>query len=288
MFAQRLVTRHARALFAALFFTVPTAAFAHDSWLRPTDAAERADGHAQALYLSLTTGNRYPLGEFAVAPTSIVQAACRSLRKPSVPLRAQGVLPRSLVMRAAQGKGDNVALRSCWLELNAQDIEIEPPLVQVYLNEIRAPKAAREVWQRQLALGQTWRERYRKFARIELPLPSPESASAAQIAALRRPQNLGLEIVPVGSAPLAVGQPLLFQVLRDGKPLPDLSVELVSERNPLGVWQQSDAQGHLRHTLPFGGRWLLRATQLELPRMDEKKPAWKSRFVTLEFEAASL
>ena len=52
------------------------------------------------------------------------------------------------------------------------------------------------------------------------------------------------------------------------------------------MWQQSDAQGHLRHILPFGGRWLLRASQLDIPHPDEKKPAWKSRFVTLEFEAA--
>ncbi len=285
MFAQRLVTRHALALFAGLFATLPTAAFAHDSWLRPTDAAERADGDAQALYLSLTTGNRYPLGEFAVAPASLVQSACRSVESASVPLRAQRVLPRSLLLRAQQGPGEAAALRSCWLEIKAHDIQIEPPLVQVYLNEIRAPQAARAAWATLLASGQPWRERYRKFARMELALTNTESP--AQVAALRRPQGLGMEIVPVGSAPLAVGQPLLFQVLRDGKPLPDLSVELVSERNPLGVWQQSDAQGHLRHTLPFGGRWLLRATQLELPRMDEKKPAWKSRFVTLEFEAAS-
>lgn len=262
-------------------------AFAHDSWLTLPQADELAarTPRPNALTLSLTTGNRYPLGEFAVAPASLAQAACRSQRAPSVPLRALGdALPRSLLLSAAQGTGDDAVLRSCWLELAAFDIQIEPPLVQVYLNEIRAPQAARAAWATLLASGQPWRERYRKFARIELPLPA--AATPAQIAALRRPQGLGLEIVPIGGAPLAVGQPLLFQVLRDGKPLPDLSVELVSERNPLGVWRQSDVNGHLRYTLPFGGRWLLRATQLELPT-DEKKPAWKSRFVTLEFEAAS-
>ncbi len=173
----------------ALFAVSPTPATAHDSWLSPPGTVEQADGEPQALHLSLPTGDRYPLGEFAVAPASVVQSACRSLRNPSVPLRAQRVLPRSLVLQARQGPGDDAALRSCWLALKAHDIEIEPPLVQVYLNEIRAP---------------------------------------------RRPQGLGLEIVPLGSVPLAVGQPLLFQVLRDGKPLPDLSVELVSERNPLG------------------------------------------------------
>jgi hypothetical protein len=82
---------------------------------------------------------------------------------------------------------------------------------------------------------------------------------------------------------IAVGRPIAFQVLRDGKPLPGLAVELVSERNPLGIWREADARGQLRHTLPFGGRWLLRATELRPAARDPE--SWESRFVTLAIDA---
>jgi hypothetical protein len=260
---------------------------AHDSWLVPADADSGLPTRAQpqALYLSLTTGNRYPRGEFAVAPTSVVQAACRGTQGATAPLRALQMQPRSLLLRARSEQ----PLQACWLELTAAMVEIEPRLVQVYFNEIRPNQAARDAWNALLASGLPWQESYRKFARIELNLPA--SAEPLQRAALRRPQGLGLEVVPVGAAPLWARQELLFQILRDGKPLPNQPVEAVSERNPLGIWQTSDAQGHLRYTLPFTGRWLLRATQLELPQplvvpgKTTALPTWLSRFVTLEFEA---
>ena len=57
----------------------------------------------------------------------------------------------------------------------------------------------------------------------------------------------------LGDNPIAVGQPLAFQVLRDGRPLAGFPVELVSERSPLGIWRETDANGMLHHTLPFAG-----------------------------------
>jgi hypothetical protein len=87
----------------------------------------------------------------------------------------------------------------------------------------------------------------------------------------------------LGDAPIAVGQLLEFQVLRDGRPLAGFAVELVSERSALGVWRETDGQGLLRHRLPFGGRWLLRGTDLRLST--ERPGSWDSRFVTLAIEA---
>jgi uncharacterized GH25 family protein len=94
--------------------------------------------------------------------------------------------------------------------------------------------------------------------------------------------GLGLEIVVLGDQAIGVGRPLTFQVLRDGAPLPGLAIELVSERSPIGIWRVTDDGGQLTHSLPFGGRWLLRGTELIA-----SAPAgtWQSRFVTLAIEA---
>ena len=62
----------------------------------------------------------------------------------------------------------------------------------------------------------------------------------------------------------------------------DLAVELVSDRSPLGVWSRTGAQGELEWTLPFAGRWLVRAIALE----PDGAAAWRSRFATLAVEAS--
>ena len=87
----------------------------------------------------------------------------------------------------------------------------------------------------------------------------------------------------LGNKPIAVGEPLEFQVLRDGRPFAGFPVELVSERSALGIWRESDADGKLRHSLPFAGRWLLRGTDLR--PSGERPDTWESRFVTLAIEA---
>jgi hypothetical protein len=78
------------------------------------------------------------------------------------------------------------------------------------------------------------------------------------------------------------GDPLVFQVLRDGAPLPDFAVELRSDQHPLGIWRKTDAQGRVRIAAPIVGKWVLRGTDL---RLSERVPdTWESRFVTLAFE----
>jgi hypothetical protein len=254
---------------AALCFTAG-AVRAHDSWLSP------ADGGA----LALATGNRYPVPEVAPAAASIARSACSDGEDHALPLRP--VRERALWLELKAGATDSaLAPLSCWAELQAVEIELPPRLVEVYLAEIRPPAAVRTAWAQLQARGLPWRERYRKFARIE-------SVSAADVppglrTAARRPTGMEMEIVVLGEAPIAVGQPLELQVLRDGRPLPGFAVELVSERSTLGVWRETDAQGVLGHRLPFGGRWLLRGTDLR--PSSERPGAWDSRFVTLAIEA---
>ena len=255
-----------RGLAGAALCIAALQAHAHDSWLSPS----RHDAPAGQLVLELGTGTRFPVQEFSQSPGSVVQAGCIDATGQARALRPLAAQAQWLDLAADLPSGPALA---CWAELGEAEIEIEPPKVAVYLDEIRTSAANRAAWaalqQRQLP----WRERYRKFARMELP---------AATAAARKPLGLPLEIVVLGDRAVAVGQPLQFQVLRDGKPLADFPVELVSERSAIGVWRRSDAEGVITHSLPFAGRWLLRGTDL---RLSQQRPdSWESRFVTLVVE----
>ena len=269
-----MTTGPRRCALAMAWALAATSAAAHDSWLSPSrDPAVRG-----AQRLELSTGNRYPVQEFNPTAASLARALCSnggSAPSALKPLREQ---PKWLELGVA-ASSRRPAL-ACWLEIKPFDLVMEAPKVQVYFDEIRPPPALREAWAAMQARGVAWQETYRKFARIELAQAA--DASPAQRATARRPAGLELEIVVLGDAPVAVGQPLEFQVLRNGQPLAGFPVELVSERSPLGVWRETDAEGRLRHTLPFAGRWLLRGTDLRLAQQPDR---WSSLFVTLAIEA---
>lgn len=257
---------------ALLLATAACAAMAHDSWLEFAAASGRG---ADAL-VAFRTGARYPVAESAPAPASVARALCRDGSG-----RLHALHPRPPRHGASALRLDPPAglhgPRACWAELTAHEVALEADLVETYLREIRPGDALRGAWAGMQARGQPWRERYRKFARIE---PSGQDLDAATLRALRQEAGLALEIVVLGDRPLRSGLPALFQVLADGKPLAGLAVELVSERSPVGIWAHSDAQGQIAHRLPFGGSWLLRATWLQPP----EQGLWHSRFVTLAFE----
>lgn len=264
--------RHAvaSALAAVALAACSLPAAAHDSWLADAPGARSA-----GTTLVLGTGNRYPLAETAPPAEAVAGAGCVDARGRRHALRAAGWRSTALLLRSpAKGAA------GCWAELTAHDITLAPALVDVYFREIRPPETVRAAWAAQAEQGLPWQERYRKFARIE---QGSATVSAAQRRAIRAPLGLPLEIVVLGDAALRTGQPATFQVLLDGQPLAGLAVELVSERSPLGVWAQSDAKGEVRHVLPFAGSWLLRATWVAPA---EAPGAWRSRFVTLAFEAS--
>lgn len=262
----------ARAVLLAVAWACAAPAWSHDSWLAVAPPAAGAAGTT----LELATGNRFPIQEVAPAPGNVARAGCNDGRG-SVPLTARRQGERALDMQSATSGGRPPL--ACWAELGALDIELEPRLVEVYFDEIRAPQSVRTAWARMHEGGVRWQERYRKFARIEL---AGRQAPAAALSAARQPVGLDLEIVLLGGGPVRTGEPLAFQVLRDGRPLAGFAVELVSDRSPVGIWRTTDAQGRLQHRLPFAGQWLLRGTDLRLSAT--RRDAWESRFVTLVVE----
>ena len=189
--------------------------------------------------LTMVTGSRYPLVDLTVPAESIVRQAC--------------------------------AKRTCWTQLRPFDIELEPRLVDVYFRDAHPSGDVQSRWQALHARGVAWRERYRKFARIERDPGAPST----------RPAGMDLELLPAAPAALRSGAQARFVLLSNGKPLAEQPVELVSDRSPLGVWSRTDAQGQVAWTLPFAARWLVRTIVIEPAEGD----AWQSRFATLVFDA---
>jgi hypothetical protein len=258
-----------RAMLLAALGLAAGPALAHDSWLSPARTPAKA-------LVELSTGNRYPVQEFNPAAASLALSQCTDGAAPAKTLKAMRDRPQWLELGVARGSKP----LACWVELKPHALTMEPEKVKVYFDEIRPPAAVREAWTAMQARRVAWQESYRKFARIELPQPG---ASPQRLAAARRPVGMDMEMVVRGDQPIAVGRPLEFQVLRDGRPLAGFAVELVSERSPLGIWRETDSEGVVRHTLPFAGRWLLRGTDLR--PAPQREDSWESRFATLTFEA---
>jgi len=248
-----------------------SAAAAHDTWLAPASAG------ARTLQLELATGDRFPLAESAMPRTSIADARCLDAQGRRSALRIAEIAERATLFSSpALQRGGPLA---CWVETRPHEVDLTDELVDVYFREIRPQPPLVQAWAALKAERVAWRERYSKLARIEIAA----SPDAAVPASLRTPTGRGLEILPLADTVLRIGAPVAFRMTLDGQPVPQQSVELVSDKSRFGLWHTTDERGEFRVTLPFNGRWLLRATHLVAPT-DAKAP-WESRFGTFLFEA---
>lgn len=259
-----------RAVLAGLCLAVSGAALAHDTWLH---VAEQQPGSG-LLVLQMGSGARYPRSEGPVPGSRVVGPGCADETGAGRALAPRQELPLMLELRARVGGAKAVA---CWLELPPVNLVLTPELVQVYLQDIRAPQAVRDAWAAQQKAGIAWKEAYRKFVRIETPLPGADAVAASP--EMRKPRNYPLELLPVGTDPVRARTEAGFQALADGKPVPGLAVEFVSLRSPAGIWRVTDSQGRLHLALPFGGEWLVRSTVLKVPASPQEP--WRSAFATL-------
>ncbi len=248
-------------------------ASAHDTWFERLPSAKPGE-----LRLALGTGNRFPVHEFGVGAASLRESGCRANTAGASVLRLKPLheTPKALIVRAQPGPHRAV---TCWAQQQPFEVEIAPPIVDVYFKEINAPQNVRTAWAEMRSRGVTWKERFSKHARIEL-LP-PRGAAAPPPQATSMAMDVLLES---GLASIGPGDALSFQVLRDGQPLPGLAVELHSDQSPLGFWKQTDAQGRVSFTPPLAGQWVLRGTDLRLSTTEPD--TWESRFVTLAFEVS--
>ena len=253
-------------LLGCALVSVVCAASAHDTWFETLPAA--APGQ---LAFSLATGNRFPRQEFPVGMEQLTASGCRDAAGTVLPMRLLQDKPNALWVRAAVRTG-NAA--SCWAQLQAFEVEIEPRIVEIYLKEIQASAAVRETWADMQRRGVRWRERFTKHARVE--------SLRAGAAVATQPVPMAMDVLLRSDGPVGVDRALDFQVLRDGQPLAGLPVEFQSAASGLGIWRRTDAQGRVTFSPPLPGRWLLRGTELYLS--PTQADWWESRFVTLAFD----
>jgi hypothetical protein len=158
---------------------------------------------------------------------------------------------------------------TCWLQLAPFEFELPADRIEVYFKEIRPSAAVLATWAEMKARGLPFIEKYTKSARID-------GAKAAPA-----PTGTAMDVLRHGGEP-KVGRELVFQVLREGRPLADFNVELINERSAIGLWHRTDRDGRLSLKPPLPGRWLLRGTDLRVAPSDATK--WESQFLTYAFD----
>jgi hypothetical protein len=142
------------------------------------------------------------------------------------------------------------------------------------------PQSVRQAWAQQKARGQPWRERYTKHARIEW-FPDPQVAETAG----PEPSGMGMDALML--QPLRaprLGDEMEFLVTKDGRPLPNFSVEFRLHASRFGMWRRTDEQGRVRLRAPSAGRWVLRGIELTPPASDQADGRWQGLFLTLAFD----
>jgi len=257
--------------FAAWLLGAAAASLAHDTWFHPL-ASPATHGD---IVMALGTGNQFPVQEYAVRAADLQHSGCTSGDDKPQTLTAVRNAPTALIVRSSMKN----ALTTCWAQLVPFEIELTADKVQLYLREINAPRAIHEAWAQMQSRGVVWKERYTKHARIELHAASQGALSPLPA----KPVGMGMDVLlESGLHTIRSGDPLVFQVLRNGAPLADFAVELRSDQHRLGIWRKTDAHGRVHIGAPLAGRWVLRGTDL---RLSASAPdTWESRFVTLAFE----
>lgn len=252
---------------------------AHDTWFEALSNVANASANAAAPHLlALGTGNQVPTHEFAVATSALARQGCVDGTGRSRDLQPQLQLPTRLVLRTTQG-----GAMSCWAQLVPFDIDLPADKIALYIEEIRPSAEVLAQWAAMQARGLAWRERYTKFARIELPGATGSTGATVAPAALPISPSLGLDLhLLTDASRVQAGDSLNFQLLRDGQPLPGLALELRSTVGTAGIWGVTDAAGQLRLTVSQAGAWVLRGTELRVAASDPTR--WDSRFITLAFQ----
>lgn len=247
---------------------MPTAA--HDTWLASKQTSVRA---GTELDFDLTSAPRFPALDKGPKVERIAKRGCDQ-NGTALELTPGAVRPKSLVLKARVPANAGVI---CFLELKPLLLDLKISKINEYLDEIEAPASVREAWAAS-PTPKRWLETYSKHAKVIVP-------SAAGKAATTTPTAVGLALEFVPEVDLSIGKltgRLPITVLREGQPLPGLSVELVSAKDSKGTWLKTDAQGRVDFPPPAVGRWMLRATDLRPTNAAES--TWDSRFATLVFE----
>ncbi len=260
-----------RLLPALLCATLSNVAFAHDTWLvaqRPTAAL------GSSVILDLTSGMAFPALDYAIKPDRVARASVRLAGKTS-PVKNQKSAAHSLRFSALVPEP---GIATVWVELAPKSLDLTPPKVKEYLDEIGASPEIRHAYEA-APEPRRWREVYVKHAKTFVRVGEPkEDRSWAE------PVGMDLEIVPEKDpSTLQAGDDLPVRVIRQGKPAASFSVGLVREGDAHGTLKTTDTEGRVTFRLDRAGRWMLRGTDLR--RSAKPGTDWESDFTTLTLVA---
>lgn len=249
------------------------AAHGHDTWF----ALRSSPSSSGNVVLALGTGNQFPRQEFPIGVEYIDKRGCRQDGR-DLPLTALANTSTALLLRVQAPKPGPV---TCWAQLVPFEVTLQPDKIALYLDEINASVALRQTWDAMHARGLAWTEHYVKNSRIELPGLGSTAVEPGETGAA--PVPMGMDVLLLGPpGAQRSGAPLQFQVLRDGKALPDFAIELRGSTAQGARWLRTDAHGRVDTVAPAPGAWVLRGTALGLSTTNPD--IWESAFVNLAFE----
>ncbi|MBI3886688.1 MAG: DUF4198 domain-containing protein [Opitutae bacterium] len=257
----------------ALLALLPAGLAAHDTWLQPVASRVAAGKPVQ---LALTSAMSFKGLEFGIPAWRVRQAFGR-VGDERFFLTVGATTDHSLAFTAQPPRSGVVML--C-VELKPKLLELEPELIEVYLEEIHAAPETRAQW---LAVPapRRWRENYVKLTKTYVRVGEP----AAGDRAWAEPAGLALEIVPEQDpTALRAGDKFSVRVLRSGLPLAGLPLGFVCDGEKAQHVVVTDAAGRAAAPLDHPGRWLVHGTHLR--RSAEPDLEWESDFVTLVVDAA--
>lgn len=260
------------ALFTVVFASV---ALAHDTWLLPSSLRVPV---GRAIMLDLTSGEAFPVDDFAIAPSRVVRADVR-VGGATRPLATSRRAPLAL---RYTWRPERAGVAAFAVELAPRKLTLTPDKVAEYLDEIDATPALRAAWNSTPA-PKRWREQYTKhavtFVRVGEVCGDSSSGSASNTS-WSAPLGLGLELVPERDpTALRVADTLPVRVLCHGDPLPGFAVGARPAGAATATFVTTDAAGRARVVLPKAGRWLIAGTDLR--RSTRPGLDWESDFTTL-------
>jgi uncharacterized GH25 family protein len=262
-------TAHLAASLLALASAVP--AFAHDTWLQ---GPRLPIASGSTVLFELTSGGAFPSLDHAVDAGRIAREGIRvggMTRRFKMRSRGKEAL-RLQVPLAVEG----VAV--AFVSLKPQPLELKPPQVEEYLEEIGERERVGREWERG---PRKWREVYRKHAKTFLRVGQASGSPGAW----GDPVGLDLEIVPESDPTLLQpGDALSVVVLSSGHPMPGFTLAATDGRERR--FQRTDAAGRATVRLDRPGRWLLAGTYLR--RVSRSDADWESDFTTLTLQVAAL
>ncbi|MEP6764596.1 MAG: DUF4198 domain-containing protein [Gemmatimonadaceae bacterium] len=240
---------------------------AHDTWLLPSSLRTPV---SKKVILSLTSGEAFPVDDFAIDPKRVTRANVRLAGKTTslaAPVSGKVSLHFAWTPNAT-------GIAAIAIELAPKTLTLTPDKIEEYFADINASTSLRATWD-SVPKPKQWRESYTKHAATFVLVGEPANDSS-----WRQPLGMGFEIIPdVNPTTIKVGEVLRVHAVRAGKPVASLEVGFQYENDKHVSFATTNAAGTAQMKMNRAGRWLVNATSLR--RTHAKGLEWESDFATM-------